>query len=701
MDIKKIQELAQLASIADILDDNNVQNLLHGLGLDDDKELTDDTREYFAYKALEKLTSPDPFYPLPGLDVAGEIELGNVGDTESSFGLSINEMTQHILLAGMSGSGKTTILYNMMNQLLKKRIPFFCFDFKKEFRGFIRESDDVLVLRPENFKLNPLRPPEGIQPLRWISIFSDVFCHSTSLLEGSNSFLLDQVYNLYRLWGIFDDSDTYPSFHELVKILHHVYIPLSSREARYLESVRNRLTSCVLTAGDMLDCDRDMFKDLIEQKKSVIFEFYGISEHVASFLVELILTKLYYYRMAKGRKHSENNPLVVFMDEGRNVYDYRKEQNIASGIPIIDTITERIRDFRVSLVICSQIPSEICVSAKSNTYTKIMMSLGNGKDISDLAKCMGLDKNQEQFAYGLKVGDAIVKLAGKYTRPFWIKAPLVDMDKDVSDYELEEKMEPVLAEFDVSPVLSSPGYENFIDCLKDRGRTKKKVEVISDIVRNLLVNVFNNPYVPVTRRYEALSLSRMKGKLAKDFVMENEYAKEINIKASSSISNFLVLTQKGLSFCEKQGLRGQVWEEIVMGKVSFLHRYYQFLIKNYLTQDGWKVKLESPINGNEEPDGKKSDGIKKVDIEAKDEIEGEVKRKIAIEVVVTKFDHQDIEKLKNFIHDGFDEVRVVCKDESTRKKIENKINGSNGGKKADSVIVQTINAFLSSMPQKT
>ena len=167
MDINKIQELVQLASVADILDDKNVQTLLMAIGLDDDKELADDAKELFAFKALGKLTSPDPFYPLPvGLEVAGDIEFGKVGNTEFSFGLNLDEMNQHILLAGRSGSGKTTQLYHVMNQLLEKKIPFWCFDFKKEFRGFIRKSDDVLVLRPEDFKFNPLRPPEGISPLR-------------------------------------------------------------------------------------------------------------------------------------------------------------------------------------------------------------------------------------------------------------------------------------------------------------------------------------------------------------------------------------------------------------------------------------------------------------------------------------------------------------------------------------------------------
>lgn len=682
--INEINELVQLANLADMLDHKNVQTMIHTIALDDDKELTEDTRQYLAYNAMGKITSPNPFHPPPkGNEVSGEIRLGEAIESGAPFGLDIKEMIQHILLAGMSGSGKTTILYNMMNQLLQNSIPFFCLDFKKEFRGLIRRSDDVLVLCPENFKLNPIRPPEGVSPLRWISIFSDVFCHSTSLLEGSNSFLLKWVYNLYKLWGVFDSKDTYPSFLELDEILKHVYIPLSSREARYLESVKNRLKSCILNAKEMLKCDRDMFKDLMEQKKSVIFEFYGLSEHVASFLVELILTKLYFYRMTKGRKYSKNNPLVVFMDEGRNIYDFRKEQNIASGIPIIDTITERIRDFNVSLTICTQIPTELCVSTKSNTYTKIMMRLGNGKDISDMARCMGLEKNHEQFAYGLKVGEAIVKLAGKYTRPFPMKAPEVEMDKDVSDYEIVEKMKPIIAEFDTRPVIAQPLFKSYIDGLNDRRKTKKKEDKISDSVRDLLTNIFTSPYVPISERYENLRLSRLKGKLAKDFVFENQYVNEVNIRVHNSVFNFLVLTKKGLSFCEEQGLEDKDWNEIVGGKVSFRHKFYQNLMKDYLVEDGWTVNLESSVNGNQ-----------KVDIEA----DYNKKKKIAIEVAVTKFELQDILKCLN---NGFDEVRVVCRDETARKRIENDIYSAIDEIDRDSVIVQTINGFLSSLPKKT
>jgi len=625
MELSKMKELVELADEADILKEKNTQRLLYSLGLDEDKEVSDDAREFFTLKAMKKITSPYPFDPLfEELDLTGDIEIGKKGNTESSFGLKLDEMVQHILLAGRSGSGKTTLFYHMMNQLIDKGKKFWCFDFKKEFRGLLRKSDDVLVLRPENFKFNPLRPPEGVPPLRWLSVFCDVFSHATSLLEGSNSFLLEQNFKLYDLFGVFEGRDRYPSFHQLDKMLEHTWFPLSSRDSRYLEVVRNRIHSCVLNAGDMLNCDRDMFDGLVKQKKSVVFEFYGISEHVTTFLIETLLAKLYFYRM----------------------------------------------------------PSELCASAKSNTYTKLMMNLGNGRDIADLSVCMGLNDDQTRFSYHLDLGQAVVKLAGRYTKPFPIQVPNVKFDKDISDNKVENRINSVLPDFNIVPVIQEENFEDYISSIMDRGKAKKKVKKLPGIAEDLLLNVFKNPYVPVSKRYDSLGLSRKEGKVVKDCLMNNDLAREVNIKVSNNISNYLVLNKKGFALCEKLGHDSSFWREIVSGNLSFHHNFYQDLIKNYLTQDGWTVKLESRINGN-----------KWVDVDAVHKGNG---FRMAIEVAVSKFVPHDVIKC---FDEGFDEVRVVCKDEIVRKKIENTIFRSNCDFEQDLVFVQTINDFLSNIPK--
>ena len=171
--------------------------------------------------------------------------------------------------------------------------------------------------------------------------------------------------------------------------------------------------------------------------------------------------------------------------------------------------------------------------------------------------------------------------------------------------------------------------------------------------------------------------------------MNNGLSREVNIKVSNNISNYLVLNKKGFAQCEKLGHDSNFWRKIVSGNLSFHHKFYQDLIRRYLTKDGWEVTLESRIKGN-----------KLVDVDAVYKNNG-FSFRMAIEIAVSKFVPQDVEKCFEEKEEKFDEVRVVCKDEIARKKIENIISVSNCDFEQDLVFVQTINDFLSNIPKMT
>jgi Cdc6-like AAA superfamily ATPase len=118
----------------------------------------------------------------------------------SHFDLTTNHLSKHLLVVGQSGSGKTTLLRNLMGEMEK---PFWAFDLKQDYRHLSR---DVLVLPWNELKFNPLRPPEGVSPMRWAQVFSEVFCHATALLSGSKNYVLKQVVRLYKLYNLFDGS---------------------------------------------------------------------------------------------------------------------------------------------------------------------------------------------------------------------------------------------------------------------------------------------------------------------------------------------------------------------------------------------------------------------------------------------------------------------------------------------------------------
>ena len=172
MELSNVKELRDLADEAGLLKEKKIQKLLYSLSLNEDKGIIKDLREYFYFNILGNMITPYPFNKVPKDKLIGDIEIGEVYDEPSSFGLLLNEMTQHILLAGRSGSGKTTLQYHMIKQLLEKNIPFWVFDFKREFRGLIQKSNDVIIFTPNNFNYSAAKTRTQVQEMfekEWVS----------------------------------------------------------------------------------------------------------------------------------------------------------------------------------------------------------------------------------------------------------------------------------------------------------------------------------------------------------------------------------------------------------------------------------------------------------------------------------------------------------------------------------------------------
>ena len=79
-----------------------------------------------------------------------------------------------MLIAGMTGTGKTNLAFRILVELRKKKKPFMVFDWKKNYRDLLQLADmrDVLVYTVGKkivpFRFNPLIPPAGTSPGEWL-----------------------------------------------------------------------------------------------------------------------------------------------------------------------------------------------------------------------------------------------------------------------------------------------------------------------------------------------------------------------------------------------------------------------------------------------------------------------------------------------------------------------------------------------------
>lgn len=289
-----------------------------------------------------------------------------------------------------------------------------------------------------------------------------------------------------------------------------------------------------------------------------------------------------------------------------------KERRPVEGIPNIDILTSRVREFGEALIVSDQEYSKLTDSIKANSFCKIVFKLGNGIDIENACRSIGLER--KDFVHKLRVGEAIVKTGN--LQPFLIQVPFADVEKN-SKVEMAE-----------SGIVS--GFS--------------KEAQLPEGEREFLEDVDKFPVSNVTERYKRLHLNSSKGDRIKKKLVEAGLMKEKVITDGRKII-LLELTEKGAIIL---GLPRKSWR---LGGVE--HQYWVKKVGEQYRNKGYHVEEEVSIGEG-----------KTVDIVA--EKDG---KKIAIEIETGK---SDVEKnIQNCLRAGFDEVVVVATSKEARERMEN------------------------------
>jgi len=159
----------------------------------------------------------NPLGPCPGSIVSGPIVLGNVCDvvTRKRFtaGLHDHEFSQGVLVWGRSGGGKTNESYCVLGQLIERRIPFWAFDFKRDYRHLLRKTNRIVIFNNQNLRLNSLRAPRNCNPALWLQMQTEIFCDAfmSAGAPASKNVLLQSLDQLYREHGVYQGCLLYTS----------------------------------------------------------------------------------------------------------------------------------------------------------------------------------------------------------------------------------------------------------------------------------------------------------------------------------------------------------------------------------------------------------------------------------------------------------------------------------------------------------
>jgi len=273
---------------------------------------------------------------------------------------------------------------------------------------------------------------------------------------------------------------------------------------------------------------------------------------------------------------------AIIVDEAHNIF-LKKPTNFTNE-STTDMIYREMREYGTSLICLDQHISKISDTVKGNSACHIAFQQQLPQDIQDISELMQLREKRHYFSQ-LAVGNAIVKLAERYTLPFLIEVPYVEMrNKYVTNEDIKSRMQAMML---------SKDYENKTD--PEFNKAIEEPEVIEqktiepaiieekpqpnivaeepkiEIQTNDLTEVQQTIYEYITAHVEAgIPLEEIEKILEKSKTQGNYTSSDIMTAVNKVFENQLVITFKKKDVTDKCRQMGENPNEQVF--IEFLHK---------------------------------------------------------------------------------------------------------------------------------
>lgn len=396
--------------------------------------------------------------PVPKNDA---IVLGKVMDLgvqqTTGYSMNVNALVRHTLVAGSTGSGKSTTCKNILKAVMDKDIPVMIIEPAKDdyvhwamemnrtlpkdrqFTIYMPGADEIDDLVLPELKINPFEPAAyRNSPVR-LQQHSEYFATLLNACLPSEDvipILIDEsVQYCLRVKatnaGIDIDKRLnpqmahYPTMVSLAcagntVIKRKTYAPQTKDS--FEEILRTRFQYLQRgTRGSILNTTNSVNYDELFSKPVVINLSCLAGRKDKALIMSLLLLALYEYRQSRYandaayRSEAKKNRLMHLMlvEEAHNVLT-RPQNTANSGSPemaaadLFTNILSEIRSYGQGMMIVDQVPTRLIEDTLKNTNYKIVHRLTAPDDIEVMARSMALNEEQTEMIASLEIGHAVV-----------------------------------------------------------------------------------------------------------------------------------------------------------------------------------------------------------------------------------------------------------------------------------------------------
>jgi hypothetical protein len=364
--------------------------------------------------------------------VVGTLKSSSRGD---AVGISLKDLTKHMLIVGTPGSGKTTFSVSLLDRLWKDHsIPFLVIEpAKNEYRALVQSIPDLQVFTPGKnfispFVFNPFTPPKNVKLETYKSTLKTAFAAAVSMSTPLDKIFEEAVNNCYsdfRWLDTYTSDDKGKTFNisDFIKCFEETFDAIG-----YTGDAKNIGRAGSVRLQSLVNLFDNYFSIPIEDllTKPTVIELAAIenSDQKALIISLLLLSILAYVNSNYVGEGSLRNVLLleeahVLLDADTNAGQGEANPSaIAQGL--VKRMLAEIRSYGVGIVIADQSPRKVTTDVVALTDIKLAFRLVEASDKRILADSSNMSETQEQRLAKLKPGEAFL-FFGKLDEPEEIK----------------------------------------------------------------------------------------------------------------------------------------------------------------------------------------------------------------------------------------------------------------------------------------
>jgi DNA helicase HerA-like ATPase len=388
--------------------------------------------------------------------------------TGNAYAVRVEDLTQHCLLVGITGSGKTNTTFHLLRQLQQREppLPFLVVEpAKREYRQLSRLLPPGRELRvftvgeegehAAPFRLNPFEIRPGVPVQTHIDLLKSVFNASFGMWTPLPQVLERAIHEVYRdkgwnpVHGTNDravvetaaGTEWHPRAQPTLTDLYHKVAEMVPKLGYDKEVTRNvstaletRINSLRVGAkGMMLDTPLSIPIEYLLDGPTIL-ELEGVGDDdEKAYVMGLILMALYEYYRVQGPPTDSGVRHVTVIEEAHRLLtnvpvstDPEASNLRGKAVETFVNMLSEVRAYGEGFLIAEQIPTKLAPDVIKNTALKVMHRTVSNDDREVMGGTMNLTVAQVRQVVALGTGEAVVHGGGHYgdDNAILVKVPL-------------------------------------------------------------------------------------------------------------------------------------------------------------------------------------------------------------------------------------------------------------------------------------